>query len=271
MNADPAARLARRRVALAHAAMERLRSSSETTVRTFGLGMIDVGGAVALYASAVPWAGANTIANLGVDRAATPRDLQQLMAPFQDHRLSFTVSLSPLACPPDLPTWLTDAGLAEVEPHWVLDRPLTTVEQSHAVDHLVVERFTEDQGVAFARLILNEDATTEQVAYVGRPAGPNVHRYGVVLDGEFVAAAQMMFAGRLVHVSGAATLPTFRGQGAQGALLQRRLEDAVKNGCDVATVEVSVSNGASLRNVERVGFRRQYQERRFLWRPLDTG
>jgi hypothetical protein len=32
-----------------------------------------------------------------------------------------------------------------------------------------------------------------------------------------------------------------------------------------------VTNTASLRNVERAGFQRRYQERHFLWAPPDTG
>ncbi|GGO36162.1 GNAT family N-acetyltransferase [Deinococcus humi] len=92
-------------------------------------------------------------------------------------------------------------------------------------------------------------------------------RYGAVSDGQLIAAAQMTVIEELVHISGASTLPAVRGQGAQAALLRRRLIDAVDAGCDRATVKVSVSNRASLRNVERAGFRRRYQERRFSWAP----
>lgn len=261
--------LAQARVALTRRAAERPRSSSPAAVQALGLGAVQVGGATALYAASVAWAGANSIVHLGLEHPATWPDLQELMEPFRDHQLPFTVILGPLARPAPLPTWLLEAGLVEQDSQWVLGLILPG-EPMEEGGGLAVQRLTAGQQADFARIILGEEADAEHLAYVGRPPAPDTHRYGVVLDGHPVAAAQMTVAGRLVHFSGAATLPTFRGRGAQGTLLRRRLEDAVSAGCDRATVEVAVNNGASLRNVERAGFRRHYQERRFLWTPPEA-
>jgi len=262
--------LAHVRSTLTQQSIERQRISSAETVQAFGLGIIETGSATALYATAVPWAGANTIVHLGLDHPAARADLQKLTTPFRDHRLPFTVILSPLAQPAALPEWLEKEGLVEQAPHWVFDLPLNLSEVEKHTERLPTERLTARQQVDFARIILGEDAPPAELAYVGRPLTPNIFRYGVFFGGQLVAAAQMTVSGRLVHCSGASTLPVFRGRGAQGALLRRRLEDAARAGCDRATVEVSVDNGPSLRNVERAGFRRRYQERHFLWTLPET-
>ncbi|GAA4013336.1 hypothetical protein GCM10022631_26260 [Deinococcus rubellus] len=150
----------------------------------------------------------------------------------------------------------------------MLDLPLNPTPLS---DHLVAtsglstELLTEQQMPNFARVMLEEDASAPQLAYVGRPSAPNMFRYGTVFGGQLIAAAQMTVIESLVHMSGASTLSAFRGRGAQGVLLRRRLADALNTGCHQASVEVNVTNSVSLRNVERIGFRRRYQERRFSW------
>ena len=261
--------LAHTRAALAQQGIERQRSSSPAISEALGLGVVEAGGAAALYATAVPWSGANTIVNLGLDHSVTRSDLQQLLTPFQDHGLPLTVTLSPLAQTAHLLEWLNEAGLVEEEAQCVLDLMLAPFDLPVGTGALVTERLTEQQLPDFARLILGEDAPAPQLAYVGRPGAPNVFRYGAVIDGQLIAAAQMTVIGRLGHISGASTLPAFRGRGAQGALLHHRLADAIDAGCDQATVEVEVTNSASLRNVERTGFRRRYRERRFSWGPLE--
>ena len=259
--------LAHARAALARQAIERQRSSSPETIQTLGLGILEVAGAAALYATTVPWEGANTIVNLGIDHPVTQLDLQVLLTPFQKHRLPFTVTLSPLAQPAALYEWLQEAELVEQNPHWLLAQRLPAHAPRVSGRDLSTEQLTEDQQADFARIMLDETAPEEQLAYMSRPSSSNMFRYGVFLDAQMVAAAQMTTSGRLAHFSGASTLPAFRGRGAQSALLQRRLEDAVNAGCDQASVDVSVTNGASLRNVERAGFARRYQERHFLWTP----
>ncbi|MGD9751714.1 MAG: GNAT family N-acetyltransferase [Acidimicrobiia bacterium] len=73
-------------------------------------------------------------------------------------------------------------------------------------------------------------------------------------DGRPVGAAHVLVHGRAASLGGTATLPAFRRQGVQAALLRARLDHAARQGCDLAVVTADPGSG-SARNVERAGFR----------------
>ena len=64
---------------------------------------------------------------------------------------------------------------------------------------------------------------------------------------------------KLIALSGAATLPQFRGRGVQTAVLHARLKLAAEEGCDLA-VTVTRGGTTSQRNAERLGFRVAYSK-----------
>lgn len=259
-------------VALARTALgqqrvtQRLQEDLSTT-QAFGLGVVEVGHAAALYARKVRWLGANTIVNLGTLEPVTPQALTQLLAIFQDDALPFVVIVSPFTKPVDLPEQLLTAGLAIWSSHWVLARPLLGPKATSGQPAMEIQPLTTDQSAEVGRLMLGDDAPAELLAFISDPAGPHSTRYGVWSGNQLIATAELTVVGHLAHLSGAITHPDHRQQGLQSALLKRRLEDAVNLGCTLATTEVATSNEASLRNVERAGFVRCYQEREFFWRP----
>ena len=76
-------------------------------------------------------------------------------------------------------------------------------------------------------------------------------------DGEPIAAAAMNLHQGTALLAGAATIPAWRGRGAQAALLGARLRHAANVGCDVAMM-VAEPGSTSQRNAERQGFRVVY-------------
>jgi ribosomal protein S18 acetylase RimI-like enzyme len=64
---------------------------------------------------------------------------------------------------------------------------------------------------------------------------------------------------RVFALCGAGTLADYRGRGLQTALLQARMEAAVKAGCEYAVVVTQVGT-TSERNAERLGFRVAYSK-----------
>jgi GNAT superfamily N-acetyltransferase len=76
-------------------------------------------------------------------------------------------------------------------------------------------------------------------------------------DGEPISAAAMAIHDGTALLAGAATIPAFRGRGAQAALLKTRLQHAATVGCDLAMM-VAEPGSASQRNAERQGFRIAY-------------
>lgn len=78
-------------------------------------------------------------------------------------------------------------------------------------------------------------------------------RYLARVGGEVAGGASMRLDGGIALLAGAATLPRFRRRGVQRALLQARLSDAARAGCDLATV-VTQPGSTSQANVQRQGF-----------------
>ena len=75
-----------------------------------------------------------------------------------------------------------------------------------------------------------------------------------IVDGQAVGCGSLQVASGVGWVGGAATLPSHRGRGVQGALLHHRARVAAEAGCDVIAA-TALPAGASARNLTRHGLR----------------
>ena len=97
-------------------------------------------------------------------------------------------------------------------------------------------------------------------------AAEGAHAFVAEIDGRMVATGAMMIHEGVALLAGASTVLAGRRQGAQTALLARRLAHAAAAGCDIAMMGALPGSG-SQRNAERNGFRLAYT--RLKWRrPL---
>lgn len=90
-------------------------------------------------------------------------------------------------------------------------------------------------------------------------------------DGDkLVATGALYVDGELGEFVSAATLPEYRGRGAQSALLARRVQDALAAGCTTLAVEVVKpargEDNPSLNNVRRAGFEIAYDRPVWTWK-----
>jgi len=83
---------------------------------------------------------------------------------------------------------------------------------------------------------------------------PGSRLYIASVDGVPAAAAAMDVRDGIGHLTAGATLPAFRRRGCQAALIQRRLADALEEGCDLAVGNAAPYSG-SRQNMERAGMR----------------
>ncbi len=81
--------------------------------------------------------------------------------------------------------------------------------------------------------------------------------YLVRRNGEVAGAGGMRIANGIAQLCGAGTLPAHRRRGVQTALLQQRLADAARAGCDIAVVTTQPGS-VSQQNVQRQGFELLY-------------
>jgi GNAT superfamily N-acetyltransferase len=90
--------------------------------------------------------------------------------------------------------------------------------------------------------------------------------YLIRVDGEPAAASVLYIAGDTGQLFVTATRPEFRSRGFQSYFIARRLHDAHRYGCSLATTQ-TVTYNASPRNMQRRGFQLLYK-RQILTKPL---
>jgi GNAT superfamily N-acetyltransferase len=100
------------------------------------------------------------------------------------------------------------------------------------------------------------------------PHQPNSCCFLVEKAGEAIAAGALGSFEGVALLAGACTIPKWRKQGAQRALLAHRLRYGAEHGCDIAMI-VAAPGSASQRNAEREGFRIAYT--RTKWRLSKPG
>jgi hypothetical protein len=121
----------------------------------------------------------------------------------------------------------------------------------------VVEPGGED-AQRFARVLLGghevPDGTfiNHWAAVAQWPAEPEWWCYLAEVDGEPVGAAALIVTDGIGYLANAATLPAGREQGAQQALIDRRLRDAAAAGCELF-LTMAGPGSVSHRNLERAG------------------
>jgi len=115
----------------------------------------------------------------------------------------------------------------------------------------------------------NETALTDWVQTQLRI--PGFQMYGAWDGDALVATACLFTANGIGTLSGAATLPGYRGRGAQGALKKRRIADAAAAGCEWITAETGTETpeepNPSLHNMRRIGLVELYDRRNWRWLP----
>ncbi len=92
--------------------------------------------------------------------------------------------------------------------------------------------------------------------------GPHTECYLALVNGKPAAGGTLAMRGGVAGLFGASTLPAFRGQGLQTALLQYRLKRAHDAGCDLA-VSLARPGSASERNIARHGLQTLYTRVKF--------
>jgi GNAT superfamily N-acetyltransferase len=129
---------------------------------------------------------------------------------------------------------------------------LLTTEHADAWVDVAITSFQHADGQGVAAEELPSRALLE--ASLGPWArSPGFVRYCAWLDDRLAGVATLRIDEGMAQLCGAATLPAFRRRGIQRALLERRLQDAARAGCDLAVVTTQPGS-KSKQNVARQGF-----------------
>jgi GNAT superfamily N-acetyltransferase len=118
---------------------------------------------------------------------------------------------------------------------------------------------------AFGRIMVAGFGLPDELAgwFAALVGHPGWHTLLALDEGRPIGAGAMFVQGDVAWLGGAATLPSARGRGAQGALMRKRIARARASGCAHVTTETGVPRpgegpGPSYRNMLRHGFRLAY-------------
>lgn len=231
------------------------------TARRLELGSHGVGGAFCIRSGALSGARElNRVLGLGLDGPATDAQLDEVERFFDGG--PFFVQLAPGARPPDLEARLAARGYVRDYAWAKFDRPAEAVPEP-STDlrlELVGRERGEDVGATFVRGYGLPESTVPWFSAV--PGRDGWSCYVAYEDATPAACGLLFVAGGAGWLGGAATLPGFRGRGAQTTLLAARIRRAAELGCEVVVTEtgeqVADRPSGSYRNIERAGFELRY-------------
>jgi len=227
-----------------------------------GAGWIEVAGAYALFdgvASPVTQA-----FGLGLFETPTPEAFEEIERFFLLRGAPVFHEVSPLAGL-SLVALLNERGYRPVELTSVMYRPLVAGLDAglRKSERIRVRAIDKHEGELWAQTTARGWSEFPELNEFLRELAPiSTERRDSVsflaeLDSEPIATGVLCLGGGVALLGGACTVPEARKQGAQNALLTRRLQYALGEGCDVAMV-CTLPGSASQRNAERNGFRIAY-------------
>jgi hypothetical protein len=230
---------------------------------------VPFGSAVAVVAGTVGASlNMNRVIGLGVAEAASERTIDEISKLYADHGVAFGIELCPAARPGALKNWLQlrrmRRGVATAV-HYRLAEPLEVERSASAHQPVSVRRATADERNLVADICCSVFRMPEpaRTLLAGTSALPEWRQWIAYAGDRPIAAALSFVHDRVAWFGWDATLPEFRGLGAQAALIATRVDDACSAGCDYITTETAPNMGErtdpSYRNYARSGFRFVYE------------
>jgi GNAT superfamily N-acetyltransferase len=244
-------------------------SSSNSAVDN-GLQSLQLNSAQLHIAAGVDILAFNRVIGLGLVQPATPDQIDRIIDRYRAAGARrFFIQLSPQAAPEHLPAWLVEKGFRHHN-QWV--KLVSRISPPPAVkSDLCTKRIGADQAALFADIIITcFEWTPKLKPMIAQAVGRSRWRHYLAYDGDQPAACGACFIdGDLGALTFAATLPEYRGRGAQSALIARRIYDCADAGCRWLTVDTAEDTPerpvASFRNLSRFGLEIAYRRPNFLY------
>lgn len=203
----------------------------------------------------------NQALGLGLAGPVTAAELDRVEEFFRSRGVRITIDLSPLA-DISLIELLAARGYRLAEFNHVLARPIAAGEWIPSPPPgFEVRPATAGEVDTLSRITIQgffsrAETGPEELAVFRKLFG-GAASYLLLAEGRPVAGGVLALHEAVATMAGDATLPEFRGRGAQRALIHQRLRDAQAAGCDLAWA-ATLPGSISQRNYERCGFRMVY-------------
>ena len=224
-----------------------------------------IAGGLAVFAG--PDSPISKVAGLGFDGLPEPSEFEAIEREFAARGAAVQVEISVLATA-GIGEWFTSRGYALVGFENVLGRRLDPRESWIAREGIDVSRATDAELEAWLDVVVSGFSAPDVQGVASHEQFPRgalervmrdmsrargFVRYVARRQDAVAGGASMHIADGIAQLCGAATLPQHRRRGIQGALLQRRLADAAREGCDLAVI-TTLPGSKSQENAQKQGF-----------------
>ncbi|AGL17106.1 GNAT family N-acetyltransferase [Actinoplanes sp. N902-109] len=246
-------------------------ASAEAADR-LGMAAARIGGGIATSVHADETRFWSKVLGLGLDQPVTAAVLDEAVSfSIAQGSPSTTFQTAPALLPPDWAALCETYGITAGSSWVKLVRPAAGFEPARTA--LRVEQVTDAQAERAAGVLaagFGMSADVVRSLYVPALRRGDFQAFAAWHDDVMVAAAGVRIDGSTASMYGAATLPEFRGRGAQSALLAARAQLADHHGCQWLIAETGLPDepggNPSLNNMTRAGFEVLYERRNYLWR-----
>jgi GNAT superfamily N-acetyltransferase len=237
--------------------------------RGLGLHLVFDEGVMLALATKADVLALNRIVGIGIDTPANRDQLTRLIdIARQRGTKRLFVQLAPSHRPDELASWIEAEGGSKYN-RWV--RLLRNVSDApHVKTDLDVRQLTSKDALRSGEIVAESFGMPMELSpwfasIVGQAGGTHIGAY----DGDkLVGCAAIYVSGSVGWLGFAATLADYRGHGAQGALISRRIAYARENGCDSVVVETAEQtpdhSAPSYRNMLRFGFTEAYFRQNYI-------
>ena len=204
---------------------------------------------------------ANHIVGMGLYGPVTSADVNRVEEFYRSRGVPCEIVISPLA-DRSLLELLATREYRMIEFKSVLIRRLQEHDLIEPAAGITVERVNQATEQLWDRVIAKgfaEFGPLPENLFAAFASVPDTLCFLARVDGEPAGGAvgAIMREASIAALFGTATLPEFRRRGVQTSLINRRLWEAAKAGCEYAVVSTLPGSG-SQRNMERMGFRVAY-------------
>ncbi len=246
------------------------RAATPEAVAACGIRLADDDSVSASTASKIDVLAFNRVVGLGMSEPATEEHLDELVSFYRRSRVKrFFVQVCPTAEPGDIPAWLEKREFAHYN-NWVkLWRGVKSCPRVET--DLRVRHIGKEYAASFARILVTSFEWPRPLeSWVARTVGRSGWRHYLAFDREApVATAALFVDGENGWIDLASTLPEYRGRGAQGVLVEKRIRDAAELGCKRVVVETAEEKpghlSPSYRNMLRYGFEAAYLRPNYIY------
>jgi GNAT superfamily N-acetyltransferase len=245
-----------------------------------GIAVHRYGRAVALVTGGSAEIAVNRVIGLGVLTPVTPELLETLIRQYSSAGVKrFLVQMNPDAVTAQIDGWLLERGFVSKPGLAKLYRTTADAGSLPLATSIRVVEIDEGDAETFAGLVAGPLRVPEEMQPgIRSTIGHDRWRYYLALEGEGEREGERPIAGAALYAGEdvgwcglAATVEEHRGQGAQTALLVRRIQDAAASGCRWVMAETMVEKpdrpNPSMRNMRRLGFEVLHQRRNYLYEP----